>query len=251
MAFEFLPLLFLMRMILPAGSSPFWLYEVYARGSPACNTRITVPVLWDTKTNTIISNDSWSIMKILATTFRRLGAATVSSDIVPELYPAHAVDEIEGMQSSLYHSLLNGVYRAGIPLMREGATLAYTSAAAEVKRTLEHLDKELASRKYMVGNMFTLLDIRLLMCLIRYDAAYLDGFGLRAATCTAVVGTGSSHPHLRNYVRSNYYLVKQAIDWPSFRQYFRWAVGLSPSDTLPDMKGIVADITMLQLESPL
>ena len=42
---------------------------------------VKVPVLWDKQTQTIVSNDSWSILKMFCTSFRPLGkqVGTVTS----------------------------------------------------------------------------------------------------------------------------------------------------------------------------
>ena len=64
--------------------SPFYLWEVYSAAHNEASTRVTVPVLWDTKLRKIVSNDSWSIIKMLATSFRPLSPARAPRDMYAE-----------------------------------------------------------------------------------------------------------------------------------------------------------------------
>ena len=40
------------------------MYEIYLKDSPDYKERITVPVLWDKKTKTIVNNESSEIIKM-------------------------------------------------------------------------------------------------------------------------------------------------------------------------------------------
>ena len=87
------------------------------------------------------------------------------------------------------------------------------------------------------------------MTLLRVDAAYLDAFALRGAARGGVLvgaradgGGGAPYPALRNYARDMYARVGGAavVDWPSFRQYYRWGPGLPRDAPLPPLEPIVA-----------
>ena len=39
-------------------------HEIYTRANPTANTRVTVPILWDKKTSTIVSNESSDLSEI-------------------------------------------------------------------------------------------------------------------------------------------------------------------------------------------
>ena len=73
---------------------------------PLGTSRITVPILWDTKTSKIVSNDSWSIVKMLATAFTQLvGKPNMPLEIGGGGYPSAQAAEIEAMHSLANYSL--------------------------------------------------------------------------------------------------------------------------------------------------
>ena len=98
----------------------FYLHEVYQASDPFCSARITVPVLWDCKTKTIVSNDSWDIVQMLSTAFLPLAAAAAVEGAPPPLVlcPPGEMEAMEALHVELKATLLNGVYRAGINLVR-------------------------------------------------------------------------------------------------------------------------------------
>jgi putative glutathione S-transferase len=51
-----------------------YLYQVYTKAKPTYSGRVTVPVLWDKKTNTIVSNESSEIIRMFNSAFDSLGA---------------------------------------------------------------------------------------------------------------------------------------------------------------------------------
>ena len=217
---------------------PFWLHEAYQLGDPLGTTRITMPVLWDKKLGCIVSNDSWSILKMFATSFRPLARKDA-----PDLAPAELAQEMEETHASIYDNLLNGVYKVGVNRLKGNA--AGADAAAEVVyATLESLEDRLSQRRFLLGGAQpTAVDIRLTMTLLRFDAAYHKGFALRSARGGILVaGTEgqSGYPVLAAYVRDMYPRVKDTVDWASYRQYYRWAVGVAKDEPLPDLEQIRA-----------
>jgi putative glutathione S-transferase len=58
------------------------LYEIYLRADPAYSGRVTVPVLWDKARQTIVSNESADIIRMLNSAFDAFGDATL--DFYPE-----------------------------------------------------------------------------------------------------------------------------------------------------------------------
>ena len=63
-------------------TAPRYLHELYTRADGNYTGRATVPVLWDEKTDTIVSNESADILRMFNTAF---------ADLVPgkpDLYPA-------------------------------------------------------------------------------------------------------------------------------------------------------------------
>ncbi|MFZ8972309.1 MAG: glutathione S-transferase family protein, partial [Paracoccaceae bacterium] len=58
------------------------LHQIYTTADPLYSGRVTVPVLWDKKQNTIVSNESAEIIRMFNSAFDGLGAKT--GDYYPE-----------------------------------------------------------------------------------------------------------------------------------------------------------------------
>jgi putative glutathione S-transferase len=150
----------------------FYLHEVYQTADTACTSRITVPVLWDTRMQRIVCNDSWQIVKLLATSFRALCACPLV-----DLFPPELRDLIEDTHTQVYKGLLNGVYMAGVNLVK-GNMPAYEAACQTVYATLDGLESKLMTCPFLCGPHLTAVDLRVVMTLLRFDAAYYRAFGL-------------------------------------------------------------------------
>lgn len=235
---------------------PFYLHELYQAVDSRVSARITVPVLWDTKTNTIVSNDSWNIMKIFCTAFASFHKPCKSVSVPMNLYPEEDVTRtaIEEIHSELYDALLNGVYKTGVSLLNKNSS-AHESARLGVYKCLNKYENELGTRDYAVPGTtsMTIVDLRMFMCLIRYDASYRAAFGLNKGDSieNGIVGGGcilrsneneeSSYPNLRAYIQRVYPTIESEIDWPSFRQYYRWTVGHPSNAPLPSISDLRLD----------
>ena len=79
------------------------LHELYTKADPAYTGRVTVPVLWDTKTETIVSNESSEIIRMLNSAFDGLGAKP------GDYYPEELREEIDAVNETVYHKINNGV----------------------------------------------------------------------------------------------------------------------------------------------
>jgi len=67
------------------------LYQIYQLADPQCTSRVTVPVLWDKKERTIVSNESADIIRMFNSAFDSIGAK--AGDYYPERQRAE-IDEI-------------------------------------------------------------------------------------------------------------------------------------------------------------
>lgn len=137
------------------------LHELYTRADPTHTGRATVPVLWDTKRDTLVNNESGDILRMFNTAFERLAP----SDF--DLYPADLSARIDALNERIYDTLNNGVYKSGFA----STQAAYDEAVAGVFAMLDELEETLAG-PYLFGERFTETDIRLFVTLIRFDAAY-------------------------------------------------------------------------------
>lgn len=140
---------------------PF-LRDIYIRAVPDVSGRVTVPVLWDKKTETIVSNESAEIIRMFNSAFDGLTGNRL------DFWPESLRDEIEAVNSRVYPGLNNGVYRAGFATSQS----AYDEAVADVFETLDWLEEHLATRPFLVGGQVTEADWRLFTTLVRFDSVY-------------------------------------------------------------------------------
>lgn len=154
-----------------------YLHELYTRADPTISGRATVPVLWDTLTGTIVSNESADIVRMLNSAF------TGIVDRGPDLYPVELAVEIDALNAYLYTDLNNGVYQAGFATTQQ----AYEEAYEKVFAALDAMEARLADgRAYLFGDRLTETDLRLFVTLVRFDAAYHGLFKCNRNTLRAM-----------------------------------------------------------------
>jgi glutathionyl-hydroquinone reductase len=142
------------------------LYELYTIADPKYTGRSTIPILWDKKQRTIVSNESSEIIRMLNSAFDDVGAN--GNDYCPKELRA----EIDEWNALIYPNVNNGVYRAGFATTQE----AYEEAAIALFATLDNLEQRLATRRYLCGARLTEADVRLFTTLIRFDPVYHGHF---------------------------------------------------------------------------
>jgi putative glutathione S-transferase len=139
-----------------------YLHEVYTKAKPDYTGRVTVPVLWDMRQETIVCNDSRMVLRMLSREFD----AFSSGDI--DLCPRELEAEIDREIDELYQPVNNGVYRAGFATTQA----AYADAARELFAALDVYEKRLSAQRFLVGSRFTEADICLFTTLLRFDPVY-------------------------------------------------------------------------------
>lgn len=149
----------------PIGGARY-LHEVYTRAEPSYSGRVTVPVLWDRKTGTIVNNESSEIIRMLNSAFDGVGAKA------GDYYPETLRPEIDALNERIYATVNNGVYRAGFATTQ----VAYEEGVLPLFETLDWLEERLATRRNLTGETTTEADWRLFTTLIRFDAVYVGHF---------------------------------------------------------------------------
>ncbi len=142
------------------------LHQIYTTADPLYSGRVTVPVLWDKKQNTIVSNESAEIIRMFNSAFDGLGAKT------GDYYPENRREEIGAINDRIYNTLNNGVYKAGFATTQN----AYEEAVVPLFDTLDWLEQRLSSCLFLLGENITEADWRLFTTLIRFDAVYVGHF---------------------------------------------------------------------------
>jgi len=197
-----------------------FLAEAYTATDPQYRGRVTVPVLWDTVTRRIVSNNDDDIMRMLETEF---DAFAESSDL--DFYPAEHRGEIDALNAEIYESVNNGVYRAGFATEQA----AYASAARDVFNQLDRLDERLATRRYLLGEHPVESDWRLFVTLIRFDAVYVGHFKCNLRRI-------ADYPNLSGYLRDLYQFrdVAATVDFDHIkRHYYMTHDEINPTRIVP------------------
>lgn len=143
-----------------------FVHQLYTLTDPQCSGRVTVPILWDTRTRRIVNNESAEILRILNTAFDEWGNAAL------DLYPEAMRADIDKVNGFVYDAINNGVYRAGFATTQA----AYEEAVVPLFAALDELEARLAGQRYLLGARLTEADIRLFTTLVRFDAVYVGHF---------------------------------------------------------------------------
>jgi putative glutathione S-transferase len=206
-----------------------YLYELYAKARPDYTGRVTVPVLWDSKTGRIVNNESSEIIRMLNREFDAF--ATRKLD---DLYPANLRKQIDRVNDRVYRTVNNGVYRAGFATAQD----KYEQAVTELFSTLDWLEKRLARRRWLCGERFTEADVRLFTTLVRFDAVYYSHFKCNLRRLI-------DYPRLWRYTRRIYALpgVAHTVDLGEIKaHYYRSMKHINPTQIVP--KGPVLDFRL-------
>jgi len=139
-----------------------YLRDIYLRADPKATTRVTVPVLWDKKTGTIVSNESAEIIRMFNSAFDGLTGDT------QDFYPEPLRPRIDAINARVYDEINNGVYKSGFATTQE----AYDSAVHTLFLALDWVEEILSQSRYLTGDRVTEADWRLFTTLARFDAVY-------------------------------------------------------------------------------
>ena len=164
-----------------------YLHQLYTAAKPDYSGRVTVPVLWDTTTHTLVSNESADIIRMLNSAFNAFGDASI------DLYPPEFHEEIDRINAFVYENINNGVYRCGFA----SSQIAYQRAFDRLFNALDWVEARLARQPYLIGDTPTEADWRLFTTLIRFDVVYYGHFKCNRNRI-------EDFPHLSRYVRVLY-----------------------------------------------
>ena len=196
-----------------------YLHQVYTAVKPDYTGRVTVPVLFDKKTKTIVNNESSEIIRMLNTAFDDLGAKP--GNYVPDQW----LEEIDAVNDFVYHRINNGVYKAGFATKQE----VYEEEVAALFAALDQMEERLAGQDYLVGNRLTEADIRLFTTLVRFDSVYFGHFKCNLKPLTA-------YPKLWAYTKRIYQLpgMAQTVNFDHIkRHYYGSHKTINPTGVIP------------------
>lgn len=197
-----------------------FLAEAYRATDPDFEGRVTVPVLWDRVERRVVNNESSEILRMLNAEFNAF-----ARDPELDLYPAALRAEIDEVNERVYHSVNNGVYKAGFATSQE----AYAEAVRDLFQSLDWLEERLAERRYLLGAQPTEADWRLFTTLIRFDAVYVGHFKCNLRRI-------ADYPHLSGYLRDLYQQpgIRETVDFDHIkRHYYVTHDKINPTGVVP------------------
>ena len=153
--------------------------------------KYTIPLLWDTKLNTIVNNESSDIAYMLNSSFNKF-AKNPELDLYTE-DDDEGLDRLNEVSQWLYPMMIHGVYRCGFAKTQR----AYDRAIDELTAAFDAADALLQEQRYLTGDTLTDADIRFFVTLIRFDEVY--AFYFRANTRLVLMT-----PSLLNFCREIY-----------------------------------------------
>ena len=143
-----------------------FLRQIYQKADPKITTSVTVPILWDKHTETIVNNESSQIIRIMNSAFNSL---TNNHD---DYYPQTLSKKIDDLNETIYIGINNGVYKCGFAKSQN----TYEKSAKLLFKTLDELDSILAKNQFLLGDILTEADLRLIPTLLRFDEVYYTHF---------------------------------------------------------------------------
>ncbi len=198
---------------------PKYLAELYVEAKKNYTGKITVPVLWDKKKNTIVNNESSEIIRIFNSSFDEL----TNSDL--DLYPETLQAKIDEINHKIYNDVNNGVYQAGFANNQK----AYERAYDRLFATLDEMDLHLSQSQFLTGEVLTEADIRFFTTLIRFDPVYYGHFKCNKKRI-------SDYKSLYPYVRSIYQIpeVRSTCHFDHIKEhYYRSHIWINPTQIVP------------------
>ncbi len=195
------------------------LWQVYVKADPRYTGRVTVPVLWDTKRETIVSNESAEIIRMFNSAFDG-----VTGDR-QDFYPEDLREEIDALNETIYHTVNNGVYKCGFATSQD----AYEESFVALFETLDMLEERLSGQRYLAGDRITEADWRLFTTLLRFDPVYFGHFKCNLRRLV-------DYSCLWDYARELYQLpgVAETVDFLHIkRHYYGSHKQLNPTGIVP------------------
>jgi putative glutathione S-transferase len=204
---------------------PRYLQEIYIKANPQYTGRVTVPVLWDKQTQTIVNNESREIMRMFDVEFAELATQKI------DLYPQNLQQQIDETIDAIYLPINTGVYRAGFATSQT----AYEEAVTELFESLDRWETILSKQRYLCGDRLTEADICMFTTLYRFDSVYYGHFKCNLRRII-------DYPNLWNYLKDLYqrpeFKATCNLDYIK-RGYYMSMVDINPNGIVP--KGPIVD----------
>jgi putative glutathione S-transferase len=196
------------------------LHQHYTRAKSEYTGRVTVPVLWDSQRETIVSNESSEIIRMFNSSFNDF------TPVKTDYYPEDLLEEIDLINANIYQNLNNGVYRCGFATTQE----AYQAAFNRLFACLKELESRLCKQRFLLGGIITEADWRLFTTLVRFDAVYFSHFKTNKRRIL-------DYPELSGYVRDLFQQpgIAETVNMEHIKQHYYYSHHtINPSRIVPD-----------------
>ncbi|HET9953911.1 MAG TPA: glutathione S-transferase family protein [Polyangiaceae bacterium] len=196
-----------------------FLREIYVKSDPHYTGTVTVPVLWDIQTSSIVCNESRLILRMLNRAFEPFAQGTAN------LSPPELEADLDREMDALYESVNNGVYRVGFARTQ----VAYDEAVSQLFKALDHYEARLSQSRYLFGATLTEADLCLFTTLLRFDVVYHYHFKCNLRRLT-------DYPNLWGFTRDIYQLpgVSEICNLDHIKQhYYTSHPDLNPRGIIP------------------
>jgi len=197
-----------------------FLSEAYTATDPNYHERVTVPVLWDTKTKRIVNNCEDDICRMFNDVFN-----DVAQNKSVDLFPKEIQAEHAKLSDFIYDNVNNGVYRAGFATRQT----PYERACRRVFQALEELEQRLSKRRYLFANRIVEADWRLFCTLVRFDPVYHGHFKCNLRRII-------DYPNLQGYLMDLYQQpgIAETVNLDHIkRHYYMTHTAINPTRIVP------------------
>lgn len=196
-----------------------YLHQIFSKAHPDYSGRVTVPVLFDKKTNTIVNSESADIIRIFNSAFNQLTGD--HNDFYPEAMRAG----IDSINAFIYENINNGVYKAGFAQTQK----AYEEAVVNLFSALDKIEERLEDREMLMGALLTEADVRLFTTLIRFDSVYHGHFKCNMKML-------KEYKNLSRYLKTLYGLkvFRDTVDFNHIKEHYYFShTQINPSQIVP------------------
>jgi putative glutathione S-transferase len=197
-----------------------FLSEAYTATAPNYHERVTVPVLWDTKTRRIVNNCEDDICRMFNDLFN-----DVARNKTLDLFPKQIEADHAKLSDFIYENVNNGVYRAGFATRQR----PYERACRKVFEALDELEQRLSKSRYLFANRIVEADWRLFCTLVRFDAVYHGHFKCNLRRII-------DYPNLQGYLMDLYQQpgIAETVNLDHIkRHYYMTHTAINPTRIVP------------------
>ncbi|WP_431687495.1 glutathione S-transferase family protein [Hahella sp. NBU794] len=196
-----------------------FMYQLYLKAHAQYSGRVTVPVLWDKQSQTIVNNESAEIIRMFNDAFNDLTGNHA------DFYPEPLRERIDAVNEWVYAQINNGVYRCGFATTQE----AYEEAFSGLFAALDRVEEILAREPFLAGEFLTEADWRLFTTLIRFDTVYYGHFKCNLRRI-------ADFPNLSQYMRQLYQHehVAETVNLAHIKRHYYYShVTINPTRIVP------------------